>query len=753
MAFPLRDWLAVCGFVIGACLAESSTAQSLEAQLAAAPAPALEEVKVTAERRPEDIQAVPLALAAFSAEDLRQLGMKEGFDLANQVPNMNIDAPTADSNVRYFIRGVGTQDFNSLATSPIALYSDDVYLGSTIANSVNIFDVQRVEVLLGPQGTLWGKNTTGGAIDFISAHPTDVLAASVSGGYGNHGVRFADGMVNVPLSTTLAARTAFTYSGRDAWIENLAPDGPHNLDAFSKAGGRLSFEWRASDALSAYLKGEYLKRTGSTITGYMLPLQGTSDAFGNPALPFGVVNQASGPSSDDFDTWQVLLRVDWNIGRFARLSSLSGWQNAHRIHEYELNGGTPTLLLNQAFFADHDQFTQELRLVSQDPGPLRWQGGVFYYFARQRALTAVPFNQVPFGAPPGFITTDLWPESRKFNSASLFGGLSYDLTRRLSVVGGLRYNEDGGSYHAEHYALHPYANYLHYLDPNPLADANSVHVPGDSLDTRANWSKLTWDADLHYRLAAGRMIYVRAGTGYREGTFSSPSGPDPAQFRILQPETNLAFEIGAKTAWLDNRLQLNAAAFNYHLTNMQVFVLQPIAAGTPLAIESNAGSAVNRGGELELRAAPAPGWLISGAVGYVHAIFTEFNTENSAGAPVSLAGNRIPRQPRWTASTQLQYRFAVANDASVLLHTDWNYRGDYYVNADNLHNPYIPGRTVGNVRASYAPHDEHWELALWAGNLTDKHYPMGGYRLGFANSQIFYFGDPLTYGASATLKF
>jgi len=749
----MRVGLAFSGLTLEAGAATSAVAQSADPLLTAAPEQVLAEVTVTAQKRAENLQTVPMSLVAFRAEDLRQLAMTEGFDLANQVPNMNIDAPTADSNVRYFIRGVGTQDFNSLATSPIALYSDDVYLGSTIANSVNIFDVQRVEVLLGPQGTLWGKNTTGGAIDFISAHPTDDLAASVSGGYGNHGIRFADGMVNVPLAATLAARAAFTYSGRDAWIENLAPAGPHNLDAFSKLGGRLSLEWRASDALNAYLKGEYLKRTGSTITGYMVPLTGRTDAFGNPALAFGVVNQASGPSSDDFDTWDVTLRVDWSISRFARLSSISGWQNAHRIHEYELNGGTPTLLLNQAFFADHDQFTQELRLVSQDAGPLRWQGGVFYYFARQGAMTAVPFNQAPFGSPPGFITSDLWPESRKFNSGSIFAGLSYDLKSRLSVVGGLRYNEDEGSYHAVHYALHPYANYLNYLDPNPLADRNSVLVPGDTLDTRANWSKLTWDADVHYRFSASRMVYVRASTGYREGTFSSPSGPDPAQFRTLQPEINLAFEIGAKTTWLEDSLEVNAAAFNYHLTNMQVFVLQPIFAGTPISIESNAGSAINRGGEIEVRAAPAPGWLISGSLGYVHALFTQFNTENSGGAPISLAGNRIPRQPQWTASTQLQYRFAVASNRSILLHTDWNYRGDYYVNADNVHNPYIPGRTVGNLRAVYGADDERWQIALWAGNLTDKHYPMGGYRLGFANSQIFYFGDPITYGASATLRF
>jgi TonB-dependent Receptor Plug Domain len=185
--------------------AERGAAQDSGVPAASAqPAQGLEEVIVTAQKRPENIQTVPVSIVAFSAEGLRQLGMMEGFDLANQVPNMNIDAPVADSNVRYFICRVGTQDFNTLATSPIALYIDDVYLGSTIANSVNFYDLQRVEVLLGPQGTLWGKNTTGGAINFIGAHPTQTLAASGSGGYGNHGERFAEGMVNVPLTAILA---------------------------------------------------------------------------------------------------------------------------------------------------------------------------------------------------------------------------------------------------------------------------------------------------------------------------------------------------------------------------------------------------------------------------------------------------------------------------------------------------------------------------------------------------------------------
>src|SRR5262249_50808686 len=233
----------------------------------------------------------------------------------------------------------------------------------------------------------------------------------------------------------------------------------------------------------------------------------------------------------------------------------------------------------------------------------------------------------------------------------------------------------------------------------------------------------------------------------------SPSGSSLDQFSVLQPETNLAFEIGAKTSWLDNTLQLNAAAFNYDYTDMQVFVLQPIAAGNPLSIESNAGRATDRGGEIELKSLPADNWLLSGALGYVHAIFTRFDTVNSAGAPVSLAGNRFPRAPQWTASALLQYRLPLVNGAAVLLHTDWNYRGDYYVNADNLHNPYIPGRTIGNVRAAYTARNDRWELAMWARNSTDKHYAMGGYRLGFANSQIFYFGDPLTYGVSAIINF
>ena len=721
-------------------------------QSAAATTQSLEEVIVTAQKRPENVQTVPISIVTFSAESLRQLGMTEGSDLANQVPNMNIDAPVADSNVRYFIRGVGTQDFNTLATSPIALYIDDVYLGTTIANSVNFYDMQRVEVLLGPQGTLWGKNTTGGAINLISAHPTQTLTASGSGGYGNHGERFAEGMLNVPLTATLAARAAFTYSGRDAWIKNLAPDGPHNLDAFSKAGGRLSFEWTPNDAVRAYLKGEYLKRTGSTITGYMVPLTGPNDAFGNPALPFGVVNQAGGPSSDDFDTWDVIARLDWNIGNVVELSSISGWQNAERINEYELNGGTPALLINQAFFGKHDQFTQELRLASENPGRFRWQGGLLYYFARETSTTAVPFNETAFSAP-AYVTDDLWPESRKFNSDSVFGGIEYDLTPQLTARGGLRYNEDEGSYHATHYAIHPYANYLNYLSPDPLADPNSVLIPTDTINTRAHWSKLTWDAGLRYHFSGDKMVYVNGSTGYRQGTFSSPSGSSVAQFSVLQPETNLAFEIGTKTSWLDNRLQVNAAAFNYNYTDMQVFVLQPIAAGSPLAIESNAGKATDRGGEIELKLLPAERWLISGALGYVHAIFTKFDTQTSAGVPVSLAGNRVPRQPQWTASALFQYRWPLVSGATVLLHTDWNYRGDYYVNADNLHNPYIPGRTIGNVRTAYTPSNGRWELALWAENITDKHYPMGGYRLGFANSQIFYFGDPLTYGFSATINF
>jgi len=140
-------------------------------------------------------------------------------------------------------------------------------------------------------------------------------------------------------------------------------------------------------------------------------------------------------------------------------------------------------------------------------------------------------------------------------------------------------------------------------------------------------------------------------------------------------------------------------------------------------------------------------------VGYTHALFTQFNTTTSTGIPISLAGNRFPRQPDWTASTSLQYRIVVRTGGDVLLHTDWNYRGDYYVNADNLHNPYIPSRTIGNVRASYLSERDTWELGVYARNVTDKHYPMGGFRLGLAMSDILYFGDPITFGADGSIRF
>jgi iron complex outermembrane receptor protein len=250
------------------------------------------------------------------------------------------------------------------------------------------------------------------------------------------------------------------------------------------------------------------------------------------------------------------------------------------------------------------------------------------------------------------------------------------------------------------------------------------------------------------------MLYFSAATGYRQGTFNSPSGSSPSQFSILEPETNLAFEIGAKTTWLDNRLQLNAAVFDYDYTNMQVFALQQIAGeGAPQNIESNAGKSFERGGELSLKASPSNAWLITAEVGYVDAKFTEFNTVTNTGMPISLAGNRLPRAPQWTAGTMLQYHASLGSGGSVVLQTDWNYRSDYYVNPDNLNNPYIPGRTIGNVRATYVSPSDHWEFGLWAQNVTDKKYPMGGYSLAFANSKILYFGDPLTYGATISLKY
>lgn len=725
------------------------------------PAAALEEVTVTANRREQSANDVGVAVSVLGADALVAGGIKRSEDIVNVMPNIEITSIFGPgTNPNYSVRGVTQNDFNDATESPIAAYIDDVYLVATGAASIPLFDMSRVEVLRGPQGTLFGRNSTGGAIQFISNEPGSEFGGSVRAAFGsNESVSFT-GALNVPLSDSVQARIAVYHDQNDGYIRHLTGNQPDPGQAETQAF-RAQLAFQPNESINNVLKVSWANTTGRTSgiwrdTTASNPVNG--DQFVTPGpdgagqLPvYGLV--ADNGQYRGIKAARSLLLINkfsWKINDTVDLTSVTGYNRYYRDLIEDCDGGQLQVCMTH-YQNPSNQFSQEVRAFF-DKGARRYTVGAYALSQRQT------LNQVAglFGFVGGVaLVAD---GEQKSKGQALFFHSEFDLNDRFTLIAGVRAARD--EKHINHSAaiVVPLPT---NLPPNPFPtyeDTADIDIGGFAAGpflfndaTAGGLNQFTKNLgsgklELDFKPSPGQLIYASVSRGakapgYNNG-FISPGLPNADYF--YKAEQLTAYEVGVKSLLADRRVRLNMNAYFYDYKDYHVLNF----AGVGSLI--NNAKAEAYGFEFDFSAKPNENWLFSlnGSV----SSSTLFDVRNANGFT---ADREMPINPRRTLAASVAYETPAFGDKKMGFELSGRARSYFYNNPGNDSASRVPGYAIANARLFIADQDGKWEGSLSVKNLLDKRYTTSVFLLGagIANTRYGFYGRPRWVSAELSYNF
>lgn len=715
----------------GAAVAQTPSAVSTTA---AQSSTVLDRVVVTADRREEDVQEVNSAISVIGGEAVEQKEVRNAGDIIRFVPNMTADTTDGHGRPKWYIRGIGLSDSSLHMTNPVGTYVDDIYIWNASTVGFPLFDLDRVEVLRGPQGTLWGKNTTGGAINFLSKKPVFRNEGYVKGSYARFNETLLEGAINrVIKEDTLAGRLSVFRQDADRYTQN--PQNP-GKERYSETALRGQLQANFSDSFDGLLNVHYRKFKGPVLVG------------GSTTNPSQTRFESSSlaAAEDTLDQIGGSITLNKSLGQLT-LTSITGLENFER-------GGTGGAATTYEFSRSWSNFkvkqlSQELRLASPKEDRVSWIAGAYYFKGK---LESASSNAVL----PGSVSATGVPRALVYNrgdytidadSFALFGSANWKVTDRFDVAAGVRQTREDKDIDL-FYGTAP-AGFA-FNDPSTTgwayAGVNRPLTQRAAQNERRAWNDFTWDVTPSYQVNDNIRTYFRVAKGFNGGNFNAGA---VAQTEVghLDPEYLKSYELGAKSNWLDNRLQVNAAIFQYDYTDLhQKAERVDPATNTIIKTFMNAGAGRVRGAELEVLAKPARNLTLGVNLGYQHTEFTDFQVS----ATQNLAGNWFNRVPRVVSNVFVDYRIPLASGASINLGTDWSYRTKSFFNAEDQTSPALiePSYALGNVSVGYVSANGKYQIRGYVLNVTDKLY-----RNTSLISGNYSYGPPRVYGVSVTAKF
>jgi len=690
---------------------------SLATNVAVAQDQGLEEVIVTAQKRAESLQNVPISITAMTGQQLAALGAENATQIAAQVPNLHIDGAFGPNGPpQLSLRGVSILDFSDANESSVAMYIDDIYKGTVSGQVAQLFDLERVEVLRGPQGTLYGRNTPGGVVHFISARPTEQPTGGASLQLGSFQQRIAEAFLSGPLSERLRGRIAMKYNRDDGYQTNWATGTRlAQTDVFAIRG---LIDWQPSDSLTVSGKLFHSNSRGSHpgygFYGTLDPITGAPCST-NRILDSQCANDAGfrDPKPDPKHAYSEFrhlpdelrnsggsLHISWDVDDL-QLVSITGYETLKKSLREDCDAAAISgLVCYGDWTADTSQFTQELRLSGQSSA-LRWITGAYYYEDRKLVDVVIP----PFGGFGSYATT-------KAKSWALFAQGDFAITDRLTAVAGVRYT-------AERRALHDLTGVLNGVGGTregtpffgPLSDSQSS-------------SKPTGKIGLELRPHPGLMTYATVSTGFKSGMFNTTLLGEPGERGPVGEETIIAYEVGLKSSWWDERIRLNAAAFHYDYSDFQASAVITTN-GLPVARFINAGDVKMSGGELELNLLPSKHWEIGLGAGFLHTRIHAPASTSIGGVP--LDGKEAPASPAVSLNGFVRYQHDVGSYGSASLQMDFSWKDHFFFNPDN--DPFESQDAYGlvNLRATWRSPTGRYETSAFVQNIFDEHYATFGF--------------------------
>ncbi len=732
----------------------------------------VDEIVVTAERRESNLQDVPISMTSLSAADLETYQIDTLGDLQSLVPNLSLHVGDANNAVVY-IRGVGQIDSIAFFEPGVGIYLDDVYLGRAQGAFLDVLDVERIEVLRGPQGSLYGRNTVGGAVKYVSALPTAEPSAKLSATIGDYNqLDYRATLSGQLIDDRLGGRLTAAYLSRDGYADNVF-DGRDDGDRETTfARGVLNLQ--ASDTVSLQLSADY---TSSDPDRSRTPAKETPiDVLIVDPLTFGLSVTSFAPDSDPFrvnadfnsveetTTKGVDFKVDWDLSDTLSFKSITSYRELEYGTEIDLDG-TPLNVFGIYYFSDQEQTTQEFQLAWQSDR-LSAVGGLYYF--NEDGTT---YDGGVFGNLLVALSGDSTFET---DSYAAFGQLDFDFSDRLTGIFGVRYTDEEKSYsrRVEDFDLTALAGIMvdpvtfavSYANPgllNPdsgdlLLDGGvGVPRPGANPDP-ASFDNVSFKGGLKYRISDDAQVFGTISEGFKSGGFNGRAAD--GQLDPYKEETLLSYEIGAKTQWLENRLRLNAAIFHTNYDDMQVSSFEASADGLSfLPVFTNAGAATIQGAELEVTALLSDRLTLVGNVGYLDGEYDEFFAQPDpvSGAVVDVSDQRkIVNSPEWDTFLGLSYTLPVGSVGDLVLAANWSHRSKTYLEINSSENLAQGAYSVYDASVSFNSSDEHWRVILGGKNLADEHYRTHAFDLsGFPGVELGYYNPPRTYRLFVSYQF
>lgn len=674
----------------------------------------IDEVIVTAQKREENLQEVPISITTLPGERLQQF-LANGEDiraLAGRIPGLNAESSNGRVAPRFYIRGLGNTDFDLAASQPVSIIMDEVVMENVILKSFPLFDIEQVEVLRGPQGTLFGRNTTAGIVKFDTRKPTEEYTANAAVTYGRFDTFNAEAAVGgAIIPGLLSTRASFLYQSRQDWIDNGFTGQNDALGGFEEIAGRLQFLLTPSDDLSALVNvhGRTLEGTASVFRANIFDT-GSNELNSNFDRDRVFFDQGDN-NPQEYDSWGGSIKLDYDLGPLT-FTSISAYEAAEGFSLGDIDGGFGAVFLpesgpgfipfpsqTQDSIDELSQFTQEIRIASNYDGPVNFQLGG-YFFDSEFEVSTVDPN--PAGFPPRATLNhenQLW---------AVFFQSSYDVTDLLTVSGGVRYTDDEKD--------------LTTL-ASPIAGVvDPVNVQDD---------QLSWDVNATYAATDSVNVYARIARGFRGPTIQGRDVAFGGQPSVAQSETNLSFEGGIKSTLLDNRARLNLSGFYYTVDDIQVSAV----GGTGNLIQLvNADEAVGWGFEADAEFAPFDNILVTGGLAYANTEIQDSDlavgvcgsglctpTDPLDGNGFALVdGNPLPQAPEWTFNMTARYGIPVSPVGEIYLFTDWVYQSSYNFLLYEAVEFQTDGQIEGAARLGYVHNDGQFEFAVFARNITDE---------------------------------
>ena len=716
----------------------------------AAEATGVDDIIVTAQRRSENIRDVPFAVTALTPQTLQDIsaGGADILSLSGRVPSLQVESSNGRYAPRFYIRGLGNVDFDFTPSQPVSVVLDDVVLESVYLKGFPLFDVQQLEVLRGPQGTLFGRNTPAGVIKIDTVKPSDEFTGFGSLTYGNLGSTRTEAAVTLPASETLQVRGAFLWNHRDDWVNNaynpsFADANGDDLGGFDDVAARVHVAWTPTDRLSTLLTLQARDYDGTgTMNRANALTKGSNELNGN--FDRDTVYYDGGRNNfQKQKTTSESLQVAYDFGP-ATLTGIVGAYQGSSQGDGDIDGGVASAAATASYktpfnsetgtlSSDLRQNTYELRLSSNGDARLGWQVGAFYWDERINLVSGT-FNGVG-----GLQPTKVTDITQKSDSWSVFGQAHYQVTDALKVTGGLRYTDDSRDYQGR-------------IVTGAGAGGTGAVSVGDE--------QVSWDVSALYEVNDSLNLFARVAKGYRGPSIQGRNLP---VLTTAESETVMSYETGLKARLWEGRARFNATAYYYEVSDMQFTAIGGADNSNRLInADKGEGYGLELDGDIDLGA----GFSLSAGAAWNH---TEIKDSNLLVAicgsnctvtdPIvtvgttrraNVDGNPFPQAPEYTANLTLNYVLPLGDDTEFFASTDWAMQKDFNLFLYESVEFKVDTNFEGGLRAGWRDLNKGLEAAAYVRNITDEENVIGA--IDFNNLTAFV-NEPRTYGVQLTKRF